>query len=176
MKIDITLEHHDLINHIHAYLAMQGLKPVGEIRFIRKKVAKGEPERYEIRVECEGTNVPTTCPTCQQSRGQKSTQDTSTSDDFVTIRSVDEENVEQHDTQLSEDEPVLDPDLGESTEPPEYVSKEEDDSGDSGPSIMTLVQKSKAIAAERDRADSKRRASKPARMPGESTRPPERGR
>jgi hypothetical protein len=170
MKIDITLEHHDLINHIHAYLAMQGLKPVGDIRFIRKKVAKGDPEKYEIRVECEGTDVPTTCPTCQQSRGQKRAATVTVDPAEASI------DMSSTTTSIEEDEPVLDPDLGESTEPPEFEGSDPAEGDeDGGPSIMALVQKSNAIAAERERSDSKRRASRPARMSGESTRPPEGG-
>ena len=162
MKIDITLEHKDLINQVVAYLAMQGLKPAGEIRFIKKKTAKGKPQEYEIQISCEAGPVPDACPTCHKP-----------SKEVVAKTSMpDADAIVGHVGEVSSlvEGPVLDPELGESLEPPEGSS--EDAAGQPVPSIQSLVAKSKAIEESAARNKGKGR-SKPTLMTGESTKPPE---
>ncbi len=160
MKIDITLEHKDLINQIMAYLAMQGLKPAGEIRFIKKKTAKGKPQEYEIQISCEAGPIPGKCPICHLSSNEPTTKAPMTGP--LPIEEV---------GASAELDVALDPELGESMEPPEGSG--EDIAGQRIPSIQTLVAKSKAIEQNAERQGKGRPANRPTLMPNESTKPPE---
>lgn len=160
MKIDITLEHKDLLNQILAYLSMQGLKPAGEIRFIKKKTAKGKPQEYEIQISCEAGPIPGKCPICHTSSNEPTTK--------VPMADVTADIPETEEI-YAESDVAMDPDLGESLEPPEGSG--EDAAGQRIPSIQTLVAKSKAIEESAQRGKSRPR--KPTLMSNESNKPPE---
>jgi len=165
MKIDITLEHKDLINQILSYLAMQGLKPAGEIRFNRKKTPKGKMPEYEIQVACEAGPIPAECPICHKSSMEPTAKAPMPSD--PSKRPLNDPDLER----LRDGPPmVLDPELGESLEPPEGSA--EDAAGQYVPSISSLVAKSRAIEQNAER-QGKGRTRKGPRMVGESTKPPE---
>jgi hypothetical protein len=168
MKIDITLEHKDLINQIMAYLAMQGLKPAGEIRFIKKKTAKGKPQEYEIQISCEPGPIPPACPICHVPSGEPVAKAPMLDPSTRPLNDPDLEHLRDGPPMASD--PVLDPELGESLEPPEGSG--EDAAGQRVPSIQTLVAKSKAIEESAERRG-KSRPSKPTLMSNESAKPPE---
>lgn len=169
MKIDITLEHKDLINQVVAYLAMQGLKPAGEIRFVKKKTAKGKPQEYEIQISCEAGPVPDACPTCHKpSKEQRLAKEPVSDPSTRPLNDPDLERLREGPPMV--EDPVLDPELGESLEPPE--GSPEDAAGQRVPSIQSLVAKSKAIEESAARSKGQGR-SRPTLMQGESTKPPE---
>ena len=169
MKIDITLEHSDLINQVMAYLAMQGLKPAGEIRFIKKKTAKGKLQEYEIQVSCEAGPIPTSCPICHKASSEPAVKAPMLDPSTRPLNDPDLEHL--RDGPPMAEDPVLDPELGESMEPPEGSS--EDAAGQRVPSISTLVAKSRAIEQNAERQGKGRPASRPTLMSNESTKPPE---
>jgi hypothetical protein len=161
MKIDITLEHKDLINQVVAYLAMQGLKPAGEIRFIKKKTAKGKPQEYEIQISCEAGPIPDTCPTCHKPSKEPAAK-ASMADSIPIDGTHAESTMETPTTRLDEE-------LGESMEPP--VPSTEDAAGQRVPSIQSLVAKSRAIEESAAR-QGRGRPRGPTLMQGESSKPP----
>jgi hypothetical protein len=177
MRIDITFDHSDLMQHVRSMLAVKGLKPVEgeELVFTKVRGAKGAPERYCIKVACEAGDLLDACPLCDAPIVERTVGAVNATEPVS--EGPRHYRVQTEDTEATPGEPVvLDEELGESTIPPGADDVPLPGEGDAVPSIASLRAQSDRISQQRERekANRRREGGVPS-MKGESTRPPEPG-
>lgn len=182
MKIDITFDHSDLVDQIRNLLAVKGLKPVdgADISFTRIKTAKGDAERYSVKVSCEAGDILDACPLCAASIQEKVVGAVPVGEDTpAEIRHYAGDGTgpePQFEKEEEEFVGVLDEELGESTVPPGSADVPVDDGEGAVPSMASLRAQSDRIAVQKAREKKARERDNPTpSMKGESTRPPRPG-
>lgn len=110
----LILRHTDIVEYATKLLAMRGVKPASPIIF---KPRKGHPGEFEAHIECESTDLPDHCPQCGVRLGQGPVLAP------VPAGLYDPPPAAQPSPNVTALTPVppLDPNLGESMDPPGEV-------------------------------------------------------
>lgn len=198
-KITITYKHAELVEFIAGMLAVQGLRPMGNIRFIPDEDTDPHEEeevRFGVVIDCEPGPLSEKCPSCGVKLANGLPVPVAIvavphEASVVPLRPTEKiaaapprEYPVDEETGAVQDPVVIDEELGESFAPPSpgegvpsvHVSTAEEPE-DGGGSMKSLLEKNKQLTAVRTRereATLGKRGGR--RMPGESTRPPKPGR
>jgi hypothetical protein len=208
---DITLRYkqEELEDFIRKMLAAKGLQPVDRIEF-RPRIVNGEPQSFDVIIDCEPGPLLEECPMCQTklSNGAPVLPKpvrTAPAGRVETQKRIDEEESEaapayaeerdypagdfpvDPETQEEQDPSLIDPELGETFDPPSpgegtpsvtvsTTSSTDDDDEAGGGSMKSLLAANRRLTAQRERELAERKKqSGGSHMAGESTRPPKPG-
>lgn len=149
----LILRHTDIIEYATKLLAMRGVKPAAPIVFKPRKGHKGE---FEAHIECESTDLPDHCPQCGVRLGQGPVLAPVA---MVMPPSLPESpNVTALTSKPTTPAVALDPDLGESMDPPgetESHARGGDTRGEAE-GMAGLVAASRRLEAQLERERSQR--------------------
>jgi len=204
---DITLKYPqaEVEDFIRKMLAAKGLQPKGEVDF-RPVMLNGNVETFNVFIDCEQGPLLDECPMCQSSlkngapvaqrtrpvkRPAKSAhreiQEESDAAFVAAAQEAEREYPVDDETQETQDPAVIDPELGETFDPPSpgegvasvSVSKPvEEDEAEMGGSMKSLLSQNRRLTAQKEREAAERKRQGGGAGPmgaGESARPPKPG-
>lgn len=198
-KITITYKHDELVEFITGMLAVQGLRPMGNIRFVPDEDTdphEVDDVRFGVVIDCEPGPLSEACPSCGVKLVNGAPVPVASvavprDASVVPLRPTEKTAVAppreypvDEETQETQDPVVIDEELGESFAPPSpgegapsvQVSTAEEPE-EKGGSMKALLEKNKHLTAVRTREREATLGKRGSRnMPGESTRPPKPGR
>lgn len=197
---DITLRYKqaELEDFIRKMLAVKGLQPKGTIDF-RPKMVNGNVETFDVFIDCEPGPLLDECPMCQSKltngapvavRTQPVKRVPSEEEEaeaYVEAARTEERDYLVDEEQEEQDPSVIDPELGETFDPPSpgegapsvsVTQPVDEDQAEMGGSMKSLLAQNRRLTAqkERERAERLRAGGQPTSTgTGESTRPPKPG-
>jgi hypothetical protein len=213
--ITLRYKQEELEDFIRKMLAAKGLQPVDRIEF-RPRIVNGEPQSFDVIIDCAPGPLLDECPMCQtklsngapvpappvrvETPGRKSVRQQIDEEEGHAVVETIKEAVEyaeerdypagdfpiDPDTQEEQDPALIDPELGETFDPPApgegapsvtvSTTSSTDDEEEGGGSMKSLLAANRRLTAQRERELAERKKqSGGSHMAGESTRPPKPG-
>lgn len=174
-EIRLKYKKSEIEEFIRQMLAMKGLAPNGDMEFI-PTIINDVVKDYSIVIECIPGELLNKCPLCESllhngvpvvSPIKMSKGISNASNDVDAIM----DEIDEIDELNADVDADIDPELGESVDPPSFKNKS-NDKGNSSMNSLLAANRRLTTRRELELAQQKQQTGRLSLMPGESTRPP----